>query len=45
MDAMYKVGYSIGWTNASNVDYNSWAISKIFRIGDIICMFFFFVSA
>ncbi|PSS14617.1 Mavicyanin like [Actinidia chinensis var. chinensis] len=36
MGAVYKVGDSVGWTNAGHVDYKGWAASKTFHVGDII---------
>ncbi|KAK6913914.1 Phytocyanin domain [Dillenia turbinata] len=34
--AVYKVGDSVGWTTIGNPDYNKWASSKTFHVGDII---------
>ncbi|KAL3812643.1 hypothetical protein ACJIZ3_013911 [Penstemon smallii] len=34
--AVYKVGDSAGWTTIGNVDYKQWAVTKTFRIGDVI---------
>ncbi|KAL3849871.1 hypothetical protein ACJIZ3_011753 [Penstemon smallii] len=34
--AVYKVGDSAGWSIIGNVDYNKWASSKNFRVGDIL---------
>ncbi|XP_059625386.1 chemocyanin-like [Cornus florida] len=36
MGVVYKVGDSEGWTSLGHVDYKSWALSKIFKIGDVI---------
>lgn len=37
--AVYKVGDSGGWTTLGNIDYNKWASSKTFQIGDTIRKF------
>ncbi|KAF5746278.1 hypothetical protein HS088_TW06G00448 [Tripterygium wilfordii] len=34
--AVYRVGDSAGWTDNGSVDYNEWASSKIFHVGDTI---------
>ncbi|XVF66683.1 hypothetical protein PTKIN_Ptkin10aG0056900 [Pterospermum kingtungense] len=34
--AVYKVGDSAGWTTLGNIDYQKWAASKKFQVGDII---------
>ncbi|CAK9147057.1 unnamed protein product [Ilex paraguariensis] len=36
MGSVYKVGDSAGWTTVGNVDYNKWASTKNFLVGDII---------
>ncbi|OVA12580.1 Plastocyanin-like [Macleaya cordata] len=36
MATVYKVGDSTGWTTIGNFDYQKWAASKTFRVGDII---------
>ncbi|XP_042516147.1 mavicyanin-like [Macadamia integrifolia] len=36
MTAVYKVGDSTGWTTLGNYNYTAWALSKTFRVGDII---------
>ncbi|XP_074326505.1 mavicyanin-like [Apium graveolens] len=36
MGAWYKVGDEVGWTNLGHVDYDAWAKSKSFRVGDTI---------
>lgn len=38
MAEWYKVGDEAGWTNKGHVDYDAWAKSKIFRVGDTIRM-------
>lgn len=34
--ATYKVGGFPGWTSIGNVDYNKWAASNNFQVGDTI---------
>ncbi|KAI3449638.1 hypothetical protein Pfo_006303 [Paulownia fortunei] len=34
--SVYKVGDSAGWTIIGNVDYNNWASSKTFQVGDTL---------
>ncbi|KAK4257933.1 hypothetical protein QN277_007456 [Acacia crassicarpa] len=34
--AVYKVGGFPGWTSIGNVDYNNWAASNNFQVGDTI---------
>ncbi|EYU46581.1 hypothetical protein MIMGU_mgv1a014576mg [Erythranthe guttata] len=34
--AVYKVGDYAGWTIVDNMDYNKWASSKTFRVGDTL---------
>ncbi|XP_038689959.1 mavicyanin-like [Tripterygium wilfordii] len=34
--AVYRVGDSAGWTAMGGVDYNNWASSKTFHVGDTI---------
>ncbi|CAA0828101.1 Probable inactive patatin-like protein 9 [Striga hermonthica] len=34
--SVYKVGDSVGWTIIANVDYNQWASSKTFKVGDTL---------
>ncbi|KAI4345614.1 hypothetical protein L6164_012716 [Bauhinia variegata] len=34
--AVYKVGESSGWTTIGSIDYNNWAATKNFKLGDII---------
>ncbi|GER39526.1 early nodulin-like protein [Striga asiatica] len=34
--SVYKVGDSVGWTIMGNVDYNQWASSKTFQVGDTL---------
>ncbi|XP_044494495.1 mavicyanin-like [Mangifera indica] len=36
LGAVYKVGDSAGWTVVGNVDYNKWASTKNFHVGDVI---------
>ncbi|CAI9761422.1 unnamed protein product [Fraxinus pennsylvanica] len=36
LGSVYKVGDSAGWTIIGNVDYNTWASSKTFQIGDTL---------
>ncbi|GFP92294.1 mavicyanin [Phtheirospermum japonicum] len=36
MATVYEVGDSAGWTIIGNVDYNTWASSKTFQIGDTL---------
>ncbi|KAL2507744.1 Phytocyanin domain-containing protein [Forsythia ovata] len=36
LGSVYKVGDSAGWTIIGNVDYNTWASSKTFQIGDVV---------
>lgn len=38
LGAVYKVGDSAGWTVVGNVDYNKWASTKNFHVGDVIGM-------
>jgi len=33
---VFEVGDFRGWTNDSNIDYKSWALTKEFRVGDTI---------
>lgn len=37
--AIYKVGDSAGWALIGNVDYNAWASSKTFQVGDTLSKF------
>lgn len=37
--SVYKVGDSAGWSMTGNVDYNKWASSKTFHIGDTLSKF------
>lgn len=34
--AVYKVGDSSGWTSLGSVDYQHWASTKTFHVGDTI---------
>ncbi|KAK6164670.1 hypothetical protein DH2020_001534 [Rehmannia glutinosa] len=34
--SVYKVGDTTGWTIIGNVDYNKWASSKTFQVGDTL---------
>lgn len=36
LGAVHKVGDSAGWTTLGNIDYNQWASSKNFHVGDTI---------
>ena len=36
LGAVHKVGDSAGWTTLGNIDYNRWASSKNFHVGDTI---------
>ncbi|XP_031256771.1 mavicyanin-like [Pistacia vera] len=36
LGAVYEVGDSAGWSTMGNVDYNKWASSKNFHVGDKI---------
>ncbi|KAL2485874.1 Phytocyanin domain-containing protein [Abeliophyllum distichum] len=36
LGSVYKVGDSAGWTIIGNVDYDTWASSKTFQIGDVL---------
>ncbi|PWA57764.1 cupredoxin superfamily protein [Artemisia annua] len=36
MGEVYKVGDSAGWDVNSNLDYQSWASSKTFRVDDVL---------
>ncbi|KAJ4729031.1 mavicyanin-like [Melia azedarach] len=36
LGAVHKVGDSAGWTIMGNIDYNKWASSKDFHVGDTI---------
>lgn len=41
----YTVGDSLGWydqTEKPNLNYQKWADSKNFSLGDFLCMFLFF---
>lgn len=37
---LYRVGDSAGWTSLGHVDYRTWAATKNFHVGDIICKAF-----
>ncbi|KAJ0046894.1 hypothetical protein Pint_04128 [Pistacia integerrima] len=36
LGAVYRVGDSAGWTAMGNVDYEKWASTKNFHVGDVI---------
>ncbi|KAF5732513.1 hypothetical protein HS088_TW17G00040 [Tripterygium wilfordii] len=36
LGAVYNVGDTVGWTSVGGVDYNNWAASKNFQLGDSI---------
>ena len=36
LGAVYKVGDSAGWSIMGNVDYNKWASTNNFHVGDVI---------
>lgn len=40
---VYMVGEKVGWTSVANYDYKAWAASKVFKVGDTIGKFFFFI--
>ncbi|PWA57763.1 cupredoxin superfamily protein [Artemisia annua] len=44
MGEVYKVGDSAGWDVNSNLDYQSWASSKTFRVDDVLCEYHRFLT-
>lgn len=44
LGSVYNVGDSAGWTIIGNVDYNTWASSKTFQIGDTLSKLIIFFT-